>query len=120
MRDYVNHAVRRLHADGPDLFGLIHSQPTAFDHRRASHADGGALGRDDHVAATEQRRVAGEAAAVDDADEWNESAQARECLKGLNVETGDGDVDLIRIAGPSAPALGEEHERAAQFGRKLK
>ena len=74
----VDDAVGRLHGDRADLVGAEHAEAAAFDHRRAAHADVRVLRRDDDVAAAEQRGVAGEAAAGDDADQRHEAAQPAE------------------------------------------
>ena len=65
---------------------VVHAEPAALDHRRAAHADARVLGRDHHVAAAEQRGVAGEAVAGGDADERHEAAQRGEQLERAAVE----------------------------------
>ena len=70
--EHVDHAVRDLHVDRPDRGRLVRAEPAAFDHRGAAHADVRTFGRDDHVAAAEERGVAGEAVAGGDADERDE------------------------------------------------
>ena len=75
LHHHVDHAVGRLHRHGPDILRVEHAQPAAFDHRRPAHADGGILGRDDHIAAAQQRRIAGEAVAGIDADQRHQPRQ---------------------------------------------
>ena len=108
----IDHPVRHLHRHRPDLLGAEHAQPAALDHGRATHADVGVGRGDDDVTAPEQRGVAGEAASRHNADERHLAAQRAEEREGLGVEPGhDGHV---RVAGPAAAALGEEHHREAQ------
>ena len=64
-----------LHAIGPIAVGSYDAEAAALDHRRAAHADVRVGGGDDHVAAAEERGVAGEAVARVDADERHEAAQ---------------------------------------------
>ena len=115
--EHVDHAGARLHIARADLLGLEDAETAAFDHRRPAHADRAVARRDDHVAAAEQRGVAGEAAAGDDADQRHPAAQAREAREGRDVQAGDdGHVDVAR---PAAAALGEEHHRQALLARDL-
>ena len=87
------------------------AQAAAFDHRRPAHADAGAVGGDDHVAAAQQRGIAGKTAAVHDADHRHLAGQAREALEGGAVQPGDG--DRIDIARPAAATFGKQHQRQA-------
>ena len=90
-----------------DLLGSEQSEPAAFDHRRSAQADVGGLGRDDHVGAAQQRRVAGKAAAMHHADHRHLARQRSELAEGVVVQPGnDRHVD---IAWPPTPALGEQH-----------
>src|ERR1035437_5093500 len=57
----VHNSVSLLHVDRADIAGGVDTEPAALDHRRAAHADTGILGRDHHVTAPQQRRVAGKA-----------------------------------------------------------
>ena len=105
----VDDAVGVLHVDRADLARLVHAQAAALDHRRAAHADARVLARDHHVAAAEQRGVAGEAVARGDADERHEAAEPREQREGAAVQPGDDrHVDVARAP---AAALGEQHDR---------
>jgi hypothetical protein len=108
---HVDDAVLDLDLDGPDVVGPDHAQPATFDHGRSAHPDVGCLGRDDHVATAEEGGVAGEAPTRGDADQRDQSAQAGEEVEGHRVETRDA--GAVRVAGPTAAALGEEHERQA-------
>ena len=72
----VDDAVGHLHRHRADLVGRVDAEPAAFDHRRAAHADVRVRRRDDHVAAAEQRRVAGEAASRIDADARHQCRRA--------------------------------------------
>ena len=107
----VDDAVRRLHADRPDLLRAIDAEAAALDHRRAAHADIRVSRGDHHVAAAEQRGVAGEAAAGDDSDERREPAEPGELREGRHVEAADA--EPIRVARPAAAAFGEQDDRQA-------
>ncbi len=101
----VNHAIGVLHVDRADLGRLVDAQPAALDHRRAAHSDAGVLRRNHHVAAAEQRGVAGKAVPGGDADEWKEAAQAGEEIEGAAVQARDH--RHIDIARSSTAALGK-------------
>ena len=105
----VDDAVRRLNGDRSHLLRADDPQAPALDHGRAAHADRGTLRRDDHVAAAEQRGVAGEAAARGDADQRREAAEPRELREGRHVEARDA--EALRVARPPAAALGEQDDR---------
>ncbi len=66
-----------------DLLGPVDAETAALDHGRAAHADVRVLGGDDHVAAAEQRGVAGEAAPGGDAHQRHEAAQPAEEVKAM-------------------------------------
>jgi len=67
------------------------------------------LGGDDHVAATQQRRVAGKAAPRHDAEHRHLAIQAREAGKSAHMQPGhDRHID---VTGATAAAFGEEHDR---------
>ena len=94
----------------------MHAEPAAFDHRRPAHADAGVLGRDDDVAAPEQRRVAGEAVPGRDPDERDQPGQPPEEVERAAVQPGhDRPVDIARPPSPPSasstdgqpPSLGE-------------
>ena len=102
-----------LHLDRADRRRLEHAEPAALDHRRAAHADVRVLGGDHHVAAAEDRRVAGEAVAGVDADERHGPRQLGEPEERQAVEPAD--TDAVGVAGAAAAALGEEHDRQAQL-----
>jgi len=105
----VDHAVAVLHAAGADLLGLEDAQPAAFDHGRAAHADVAAARGDDHVAAAQQRRVARETAAADDADHRHLPRQPGVAGEGADVQAGhDGHVG---VAGTPAATFGEQNHR---------
>ena len=104
----VDHAVRHLDRHRPDVLGREHAEPAALDHRRAAHADRRVGGGDDHVAAAEQRRVAGEAAARGDADHRHQRRELREAR-----ERALAGADAVGVARAPAAALGEQHERHA-------
>ncbi len=84
---------------GPTSSGRYDAEAAALDHRRAAHADVRVLRRDHHVAAAEQRGVAGEASARDDADERREAAEPGELREGRHVEAGDAERSPCRPAG---------------------
>ena len=102
---------------GPMAFGLVRAEAAAFDHRGAAHADVRALGRDDHVAAAEQRRVAREAVARRDADQRHQAAQPREQVEREAVEPRHA--GAVGVAGPAAAAFGEEHDGSRMLLRQL-
>ena len=107
----VDHAVGHLHAHRADFLGREHAEIAALDHRRAAHADRRVLRRDHHVAAAEQRGIAGEAAAGVDADQRRHAAKPAEDVEGHGVEAGHRlHVDVAR---PAAAAFGEEDQRQA-------
>ena len=97
---------------GPTSSGCEHAEPAAFDHRRAAHADVRVLGRDDDVAAAEQRGVAGEAAPRVDADQRHQAAQRPHRVERHAVEARDA--GAVGVARPPAAAFGEEHHRQPQ------
>ena len=90
---------------GPDFLGAEHAEPAAFDHRRAAHPDGDVARGDDHVAAAEQRRVAGETAARNHPDQRHPSTQFGEVFERADKPPAVG------VARSAAPALGEQHQR---------
>src|ERR1019366_8606892 len=92
--------------------GSEDTETTAFDHGRAAHTDARALSCDDHVAATEQRRVAGETKARHDADGRDKSRQPTEGGEGHDVKAGDG--GAVGVTRPAATSLCEEHGRQAE------
>ena len=110
-RGDVDDAVAHLHVEGPNLVGLHHSEPAPLDHRRAPHSDAGVGGRDDHVRASEQSRVAGEAATRRDPDPRDDARQPRPERKRQDVETRHHRV--VGVARPAAAGLGEQHDRQA-------
>ena len=104
----VDHAVGLLHVHRADVLRAEHAKPAALDHRRAAHADVGALGGDDHVAAAQHRGVAGEAAAGGDADQ---SARARRHPAPELEAAHAAAAAAFGVARPPAAALAEEHRR---------
>ena len=118
----VDDAVRAPARRSARSLGREHAEAAALDHRRAAHADVRVLGRDDDVAAAEERRVAGEAAAGVDADERHEAAEraiARtSACRGARQEVpedgrGPAAGAVAAGAGAAAAALGEEDDRQA-------
>ena len=105
----VDDAVRHLERHRADFLGRVDAEAAALDHRRAAHGDRRRLGGDDDVAAGEQGRVAGEAAAVVHADERYESGELRELGEGVGVERDPG--PRVVVARPAAAAFREEDER---------
>ncbi len=104
----VDHTVGNLHRHRPDLFRTEDPESAALDHGRSADPDVGALGGDDHVAAAEQHRVAGEAAAIGHTNQGHESAEPGKVVEGQHVETGHAESD--GVPGSSTSALGEQHE----------
>ena len=100
----VDDAVGHLHVDRADLFGREHAEPAALDHRRAAHADVGVFGGDDHVAAAEQRGVAGEAATRGDADRAARGRTAAPCVANVGVSSGDTPAVAPSCRGPCSLA----------------
>ena len=101
----------------PDLLGRVDAEAAALDHRRPAHAERRALGRDDHVAARDQRGVAGERAAVDDRDQRHQPAQLREGRERVRVDR-DAGADVV-LARPAAAALAEQDQRQLEALRQL-
>ena len=66
-----------MHLERSDLVGVHNTEPAAFDHRRAAHPNAGLGRRDDQIGATEERRIAGEAATRCDADARHHTGQPR-------------------------------------------
>ena len=62
----VDDAVGHLLGHRAEFFGEEESESAALDDRRSAHGDVGTLGRDDDVAHSEHRGVAGEAASGGD------------------------------------------------------
>ena len=105
-----------MHVAGPDLLGGVGAQAPALDHGRAAHADVAGLGGDDHVAAAQQRRIAGKAAAMHDAHHRHLARERGKLAEGVVVQAGDD--GLVDIARPPAPALGKQHHREVQLQRE--
>lgn len=103
----VHHAVRHLDGERTDLLGPLHSEPAALDHRRATHADRRLGRRDHHIAATEQRRIARETAPGRDPDQRHQTTEPSHLVKRHEIQPCDS--CGVRIAGPPAAALREEH-----------
>jgi hypothetical protein len=111
---HVDHAVAVLDVARADLLRPEGAEPAAFDHCRAAHADVAGAGGDDHVAATEQRRIPGEAPSRHNADHRHLAAQARVACERGDVQPRHD--RHVRVAGTSAAALREQHHR--QFLRE--
>ena len=109
--DEVDRARLHVHGNGAHGVGLDHPETTALDHGRSTHADRRTLDGDGDVAAAEERGVAGEAPAGGDPDRPYPPRQGSEGMERLGVEAGDDGV--VRISGPTSPALGEEHHGEA-------
>ena len=105
----VDHAVARLHVGGADLLRAEHPEPAALDHSGAAHADVAVARRDDHVAAAEQRCIAREATAGDDAHNGHLAAQPGERREARDVEAGHD--RAVGVSRPAATAFGEQHQR---------
>ena len=98
-----------LHRAGADLFGLEHAQATAFDHGRTTHADVAVLRGDDHIAATQKRRVACKAAPRHHAHHRHAAIEPGKGGESRQIQTGhDGH---IHIAGSATTAFGEQDHR---------
>ena len=104
----VHHAVGPLYVDRPDDRRLEHAQATALDHRRAAHPDVAVLRGDDHVAAAEDCRVAGEAVAGVHTDHRHAAGELGPVHERQAVQPADA--DHVRVARPAPAALGEEHD----------
>ena len=111
FHQHIDHAVGPLHVDRADFLGTEHAQAAAFDHGGAADADVRALGRDDHVAAAQQHRVARKAATVGDAHERHQAAELGEEGEGPAVQPRAA--DAVGIARPAAATLGQQHHRQA-------
>ena len=113
----IDAAGARNRVGRPHRLGCHHAQAAPFDHRRAAHADAGAARRDHIVAAAEQRGVAGEAIAFDDADRRHLPRQRGQRAERRAVQTRYR--RGIHVAGAPATAFGEQHERQLQLGSHL-
>ena len=113
----VDDAVRDLDGHRPHLLGRVDAESAALDHRRPAHAERRALGRDDHVAARDQRGVAGERAAVHDRDQRHQPAQLREGRERVRVDR-DAGADVV-LPRPAAAALAEQDDRQLEALRQL-
>jgi hypothetical protein len=113
----VDHAIRDLDRHGSDFFGRVNAETAALDHRRAPHAKGRAFGRDDHVAARDERRVACERPAVHDRDQRHQPAQLRERRERMRVDR-HARTDVV-LSRPAAAALAEQHDRQLESLREL-
>ena len=107
-RGDIDDAVLHLDVEWTDLVGVDDSEPTAFDHCRATHADARLRRRDDQVGAPEQCGVARETATRCDADARHDAGEPSPECERHDVKARDHGV--IRVAGPAAAALGEEHD----------
>src|SRR5439155_11302177 len=81
----VDDAIRHLNTHRPDFLWPIDAKPAPLDHRRTAHADGRVGAGDNRVTAAKHRGVAGEAAARGDPDKWDEAAQARKAVDGVEL-----------------------------------
>src|SRR5690606_25495326 len=115
--DQIDHAVATLDVDRADVGRRVHAETAALDHRRPRHADVRVLGGDHHVAAAEDRGVAGEAVAGVDPNQGDGAGEPGEQDEGQAVETGHP--ARVGVARSTAAALGEEHDRQAQPGGEL-
>ena len=107
IHQHIDHAVVVLHVAGANLLGLEDTQPAAFNHGRAAHADVAALGGDDHVTAAQQRRIACKAAPSHHTQHRHPAVEARKRGKGGQVQARhDGHVHIARAA---AAAFGQQH-----------
>ena len=109
----VDHAVGRLHVNGPDVLWPVVPEPAAFDHRRTRHAKVGIRGRDDDVADAGQRRITGETASADDRNGRHRPAQARHPGERMQLQTGQE--RRVGVARTAAAALSEQHQRHLQL-----
>ncbi len=114
---HVHHAVAHLDVERTDLLGPHDPEAPTLDHGRAAHADRGARGGDDHVAAAEQGGVAGEAAPRRHADQRDQAAQRAELGEGHGVQAGDDGV--VGVPGTAPAALGEEDHRQPEPSDQL-
>ena len=114
---HIDHAARRQHRQRPDVIGMHAAQPAAFDHGRPAHADAAALSGDDHLAAAQQRGVAGEAAPCDHAHQRHLAREGGQAREGGAVQAGnDARVDITRAP---AAAFSEQHHGQFLAQRQL-
>ena len=111
----VYYAISYLHVHRSYFFGTEYTQSAAFDHRGTAHSDIRSLGRDYHVAASEQCGVAGKASARVDSHERHQAAQFSPVVERHAVESRDA--QAVGVAGASAAAFGEEDHRQARLLR---
>ena len=108
----VDHPVRHLDRDGPDVLGRKHAQAAALDHRRAAHPDVRVRGGNDDVTTPEQCRVAGEATSGDDADERHLATERTKQREGGRVETRHR--GRVGVPGTASATFCEQHDGELQ------
>ncbi len=109
---HVDHAVGDLDVRRADLLGREDAEAAALDHGRTAHADVGVGGGDDHVAAAEQRGVAGEAAAETMPTSGTRPLSPPKSAKASVSRPVDH--RRVGVAGAPAAAFGEEHHGQPQ------
>ena len=105
-----------LHGGWANLLRLEHAQTTALHHRRTTHADIAGARGDDHIAAAQQRSIAGKAAPGDDPDHRHLTVEPGKAGKGGYVQARHN--GHVHIARPPATALGKQHHRQPVLQRQ--
>ena len=101
----IHNPVGHLKGHGTNFLRRVNAQTATLDHGRPTHGDGGILGRDDHIAAGEQRGVARETATV---IHPNQGHGARKLGKGRESGCIEGNRRAgAVIAGTTTAALAE-------------
>ena len=109
IHQHIDHAVAMLDVAWADLLGLENTQATAFDHGGTAHADVAVTRGNDHVAATQQRRIARKATPGHHTHHRHTAIEARKRGKSRQVQAGhDGHID---ITGAPTAAFGKQHHR---------
>ena len=82
----VHNPVGHLKGHGTNFLWRVNAQAATLDHGRPTHGDGGILGRDDHIAAGEQRGVTCETATVIYPNQGNGARKLRKGREGGCIE----------------------------------
>src|SRR5262249_49644271 len=101
----IDNAIRRLHGHRANLFRSEDTEPTTFDHRRTTHANGGVGGSNDNVTAAKQCRIPGKATSRVNTDQRDEAAEPAKMVEGPNIETAR--TRPVYITRPAAASFGE-------------
>ena len=114
----IHHAIGYLDIHGAHFFRAEDAEAAALDHRRPPHADIRVRRGDHHVATAQERGVPRKAAAGVDAHQGHPAREFGKELEGQTVEPRHP--AAVRIPGPAAAPLGQEHQGQSVLGRQFK